>query len=388
MSKKLKKHPLEKWADTCAHVGEDDETPTETIVRSSIEDMVTGILSHEEIDEQDEATYNLIIGTSCNILMASALTQGHGHIVRLTKELADDIMATELDEQAYASIAENHRLPWPVFAIDLPSGGDYIALVVTDDDYLVENIGQAIASLAKHPKATLSTTDKLVELMGRMRTLSDGKNLLHYGLVPSQSMLHRQSLALADRFYEELKREGLAAVDKSRQNILADKNTYNRTGLANRLIEIAPYDMHLVDTKMPGIEKIVTEDDETVDVEPILSLVTFVCSENATMQTTYEPGPEPKNRAKQKTRSKATWHECGFEWTEAYREYRRAKSQSRALGGSVRPHIRRAHWHHFWCGPRDGERELVCHWIPPTLVKGKLGTPANAGHVITKRKDA
>lgn len=38
------------------------------------------------------------------------------------------------------------------------------------------------------------------------------------------------------------------------------------------------------------------------------------------------------------------------------------------------PHMRRAHWHHFWTGPRDGERKLVCHWVPPTFVNAKLAT--------------
>lgn len=32
------------------------------------------------------------------------------------------------------------------------------------------------------------------------------------------------------------------------------------------------------------------------------------------------------------------------------------------------PHIRRAHWHHFWAGPRDGDRSLVVHWLPPIPV--------------------
>lgn len=33
-----------------------------------------------------------------------------------------------------------------------------------------------------------------------------------------------------------------------------------------------------------------------------------------------------------------------------------------------RPHIRRAHWHHFWSGPRDRERKLILRWLPPIPV--------------------
>ena len=31
-------------------------------------------------------------------------------------------------------------------------------------------------------------------------------------------------------------------------------------------------------------------------------------------------------------------------------------------------HMRRAHWHHYWTGPRTGERKLVLKWLPPVAV--------------------
>ena len=37
---------------------------------------------------------------------------------------------------------------------------------------------------------------------------------------------------------------------------------------------------------------------------------------------------------------------------------------------SKRPHLRRAHWHSFWTGKRDGsERKIVLRWLPPIAVK-------------------
>lgn len=33
---------------------------------------------------------------------------------------------------------------------------------------------------------------------------------------------------------------------------------------------------------------------------------------------------------------------------------------------SVRPHVRRAHWHHYWVG--EGRNRLEVRWIEPTLV--------------------
>ena len=35
------------------------------------------------------------------------------------------------------------------------------------------------------------------------------------------------------------------------------------------------------------------------------------------------------------------------------------------------PHIRRAHWHHYWTGPKNGERILVLKWLSPILVNAE-----------------
>ena len=41
-------------------------------------------------------------------------------------------------------------------------------------------------------------------------------------------------------------------------------------------------------------------------------------------------------------------------------------------GGTVRPHMRSAHWHGYWKGPRNGDREFIHHWLPPTFVTSRL----------------
>ena len=38
-------------------------------------------------------------------------------------------------------------------------------------------------------------------------------------------------------------------------------------------------------------------------------------------------------------------------------------------GSGVRPHVRRAHWHGYWYGPREGERNFKLKWLPPVAVK-------------------
>lgn len=48
-------------------------------------------------------------------------------------------------------------------------------------------------------------------------------------------------------------------------------------------------------------------------------------------------------------------------------------------GYTMRPHIRSAHWHHFWKGTGDN-RKLVLKWIPPVYVNkgvGEISTTVN-----------
>ncbi len=38
---------------------------------------------------------------------------------------------------------------------------------------------------------------------------------------------------------------------------------------------------------------------------------------------------------------------------------------------TVKTHLRRAHWHGFWRGPRTGERAFFYRWIAPLIVEGR-----------------
>ena len=54
------------------------------------------------------------------------------------------------------------------------------------------------------------------------------------------------------------------------------------------------------------------------------------------------------------------------------------------------PHMRRAHWHHFWTGPRDGERKLIIKWLPPISVSiesEELQTAVRKVHPDFKEKN-
>jgi len=64
----------------------------------------------------------------------------------------------------------------------------------------------------------------------------------------------------------------------------------------------------------------------------------------------------------------------------------RARTESeeaaeRASG--VRPHIRRAHWHLYWTGPRTSERVPRLHWLPPIPVNVEGGIVPTVREVAT-----
>ncbi len=51
---------------------------------------------------------------------------------------------------------------------------------------------------------------------------------------------------------------------------------------------------------------------------------------------------------------------------------KRAESSPKT-GTTVRPHLRRGHWHHYWYGPKNGRRILKLKWTAPTVIHAELG---------------
>ena len=50
------------------------------------------------------------------------------------------------------------------------------------------------------------------------------------------------------------------------------------------------------------------------------------------------------------------------------RAYQAAQTGGTDTHAGPRAHIRRAHWHGFWSGPREGERRFDLRWLPPIPV--------------------
>jgi len=109
-------------------------------------------------------------------------------------------------------------------------------------------------------------------------------------------------------------------------------------------------------------------------IQSMLSLVIYLCTANADIVNPENIAKQPHNPIPKNTRrhgerifpakKPTVWH-TGFRTGAAIRR------ASLKAGGtnSKRPHIRRAHWHHFWQGAKDSdERKLVVKWMPPIPV--------------------
>lgn len=129
-------------------------------------------------------------------------------------------------------------------------------------------------------------------------------------------------------------------------------------------------------------------------VRPAISLLLYLCS--------TEPDVKPldplRGLRNERVKTKKGMRNFGpaepLVWEVAYRigtslrqAREAAESGERGEGthASPRPHIRCAHWHHFWTGPRASiteeqptQRKLILKWVPPTAValgKGEAVIP-------------
>lgn len=112
----------------------------------------------------------------------------------------------------------------------------------------------------------------------------------------------------------------------------------------------------------------------STDIQPLLALVLYLCSDEPEIEDREWPGEVP-GRPKPK-RTKKGWRLfppkkprvwiVGAEIGEQLREH----NVSESSGRTVRPHLRRAHWHGFWSGPKTGERKFRYKWLPPIIVAG------------------
>lgn len=110
----------------------------------------------------------------------------------------------------------------------------------------------------------------------------------------------------------------------------------------------------------------------------LVSLVLYLCSDEPEIDDDRQPGLSPGYPQPKKVKS--GWRLFPAEkpkiWTVGKHigEQLRKSEEPVERGPNknvTRPHLRRAHWHGYWTGPRDGERLFKYHWLPPVLVAGR-----------------
>jgi hypothetical protein len=116
-------------------------------------------------------------------------------------------------------------------------------------------------------------------------------------------------------------------------------------------------------------------------VTPLLSLLLYLCADAPEIDSEREPGTSPHNpeprRIKRGVRifppAKPTLWQVGAQIGAQLRTAGMRGDLPDGERRSPRAHVRRAHWHGYWTGPRDqpDARGFVYHWLPPQVVGGE-----------------
>jgi len=115
---------------------------------------------------------------------------------------------------------------------------------------------------------------------------------------------------------------------------------------------------------------------------PLVSLLLYICSVNGEIGDGERRPTRPRTKKTRKgmrmfpPNQVTTWN-VGVRMGAALRRAKMSAPRDTPEAGgegkqrsSPRAHVRRAHWHGYWTGPRDGEQKFVLKWLSPVLVGG------------------
>lgn len=107
----------------------------------------------------------------------------------------------------------------------------------------------------------------------------------------------------------------------------------------------------------------------------IVCCVLYICSEQQALHTEGHSQPRPQRLGKSYRITPPKDDRVitlGTEMAQLLKDFEaEVETCTRAFNGR-RPHLRRAHYHHFWTGPKVGEQVLICKWLPPRVVRGTI----------------
>lgn len=123
---------------------------------------------------------------------------------------------------------------------------------------------------------------------------------------------------------------------------------------------------------------------------PLVSLLLYICSVNSEIGDGDRRPVRPKSKKTKKGQRmfpppQATTWNVGVRMGASLRRAKEVSNTSDTPDATLdtaikhrsspRPHVRRAHWHGYWTGPRDGDQQFVLKWAPPILVGGEEDMP-------------
>lgn len=117
-------------------------------------------------------------------------------------------------------------------------------------------------------------------------------------------------------------------------------------------------------------------------INPFLSVLLYLCADSPDITDRHGRKEKPEKPQPTKTKSGSRIFPAGNNtaWQVGYRvgaALRRGYTPdvspevdaAAALNHAApRPHIRRAHWHAYWTGPRPGPRQIILKWLPPVPI--------------------
>lgn len=111
----------------------------------------------------------------------------------------------------------------------------------------------------------------------------------------------------------------------------------------------------------------------------MINALLYVNYQSTDQEITYRPPSGGRGQKIGPNTNLETRHLVGVRMGAALREaqvrYEKSKDAVSHTGRSVTPHIRRAHWHHYWTGPLKGflgheGQTLEVRWVAPVFVCG------------------
>lgn len=107
----------------------------------------------------------------------------------------------------------------------------------------------------------------------------------------------------------------------------------------------------------------------------LFCLIPFLCTDEPDIEEEGAPDSFPTRPVAKRVKKGLTIFPAMHPriWQVGTRMGRRLKQMSvLEQGRSTRPHMRRAHYHGVWTGPKNGEQKMKFNWWPPTPVGGRV----------------